>query len=105
METQPANAGLTLRGPVAADERVVAEHASDLVDEHELVVIDEVLPRTQTRERERDLGHERNRAHAVALGEVLAALVGEPALDVQQRAGEVNRAPAQAPQLAGSLLH
>jgi hypothetical protein len=102
VEAEPADAGVLLRRPVAPDERVVAEHVADLVDEHELVVIGEVLAPAQTREGKCDLGHQRHGAHPVALGEVLAAFVGEPAFDVEQRAGEVDRAPAQTAQLAGS---
>jgi len=84
---------LGLCGPAAAHQCVVAEHAPDLVDEHQLVVIGEVVAPAQAGQRERDLRHQRHGSNPVALREVLAAFVGEPALDVQERASEVDRAP------------
>jgi hypothetical protein len=74
-----------LRGAVSAGERVVAQDASDGADKDKLVVPSEELARAELAQSERDLGHERDRADAAALGRILAAFVGEAALYMEQR--------------------
>jgi hypothetical protein len=90
VEAQRTEARRLLRRLVSDDERVVVQDLAGWPGEHQVVVVGEELAPAELGQLERDLWHEWDRADTVALGEVLAAFVGEASLHVDERIGDVD---------------